>query len=118
MTQDMTLNARLDRLRQRFIQTYYSRHDELEVLLDASLQSGLARNSMAEAEMILHKIAGSAGSLGMAQLGDAARSVETFIRAHLAQPEPDFEAMQAALNAYLDVSMDVCNPTERLLNVG
>lgn len=118
MMQDLAFDARMDRLRQRFIQTYYARHDELEVLLDASLQSGLSQNSMTEAEAILHKIAGSAGSLGMAELGDAARAVETFIRAHLASPAPDYALMRHALNAYLDVSMDVCNPTERLSNVG
>lgn len=118
MTQDMSLTARIDRLRQRFIQTYYARHDELEVLLDASKQPDQARQSLLDAEMILHKIAGSAGSLGMAELGEAARTVETFIRAHLAQQDPDFGLMHEALNAYLDVSMDVCNPTERLMNVG
>ena len=105
------MQTTLDRLRDRFLSHHYARHDGLEILLDDMRQDKDAVAAAGKAEAVLHKIAGAAGSLGLADLGKAASLTETFLREQIAQPDPDLAAMCEALDAFLDVSLQVCNPT-------
>ena len=109
----MTLpfDAALNRLRDSFLSHHFSRHDQLEVLLDAIRNGSAAATAAADAEAVLHKIGGAAGSLGLGDLGQAASLTENFIRLHLACPEPDFSLIGDAVDAFLDISLQVCNPT-------
>ena len=101
----------LDRLRDNFLTRHFTRHDRLEVLLDTIRHGQDAKAAAAEAEAMLHKIGGTAGSVGLAELGIAASLTENFIRLQLAAPALDARAMAEALDAFLDVSLQVCNPT-------
>ena len=105
-------------VRHRFLQIYWTRHDELEVLLDRSGHTGEAIDAMRDAAAILRRITGSAAAIGLDDLADAARLVETHIRTRMAEQIIDFHEIRRVLNAYLDVSMQVCNPTERILDAG
>jgi hypothetical protein len=63
----------------------------------------------------MHKIAGTAGSVGFKKLGDAAQQVEVFFRDHpTSKGSADRAAMVQVLNAFLDVSLGLCVPLEQL----
>ncbi|MFZ3582889.1 Hpt domain-containing protein [Loktanella sp. DJP18] len=111
MTELPHLDRTLGPLRDRFIAHHYARHDGLELLLDAMRRHDDPATCAASAEAVLHKIAGAAGSLGLPELGRAASLVETFIRGQLAAQVQDHDAICDALDAFLDVSLQVCNPT-------
>ena len=103
-------------VRQRFLQIYWTRHDELEVLLDRSGYPGEAIDAMRDAAAILRRIIGSATAIGLDDLVHAAQLVENHIRTRMAEQIIDFHDIRGVLNAYLDISMQVCNPTERVLD--
>ncbi|MBS1300767.1 hypothetical protein [Loktanella sp. SALINAS62] len=110
MTQSMSDSVYKGRMQQRFIRNYYARHDALEILFEA--------RGYRDALAILSDVYGSANSLGLTALGQAADAVHRFMTQELASDAPSERAMHAALNAYLDVSMEFCNPTERYLAAG
>lgn len=112
MTDHPHFDRTLGPLRERFLASHFARHDGLELLLDAMRRHDDAAASAAKAEAVLHKIAGAAGSLGLPELGRAAFLVEGFIRDRLAAPVQDHAAICNALDAFLDVSLQVCNPTD------
>ena len=112
MTIQPSFTTALDALKDRFLTHHFDRHDRLELLLEQMRKGHDAEASARQAEALLHKIAGAAGSLGLAELGKAAMLVETFLRAHLATQPQDFAAIGDALDAFLDVSLEVCNPTD------
>ncbi|MCB5200787.1 Hpt domain-containing protein [Loktanella sp. TSTF-M6] len=107
MTQTTVNPVYMGRMQQRFIQNYYARHDALEVLFEAKAY----RDALA----ILSDVHGSAEALGLTALGQAAALVRDFLTTELNTAEPSDRLMHTALNAYLDVSMEFCNPTERFL---
>jgi len=98
------------RIRERFVVLHHERHDRLEVLL-AGLQHGCAvADGLAEARSILHKIGGTAGTLGFMAFGTAAREVEYLIDIHLEGHGPDAAEIIRALDRLLDDSLRVCVP--------
>jgi chemotaxis protein histidine kinase CheA len=105
-------DAGMSRLKKRFVQTHYERHDRLEDLVAMMQQSNPPANAAQEAEGILHKIAGTAGSVGFKELGEAALQVEVFIRDHAASNQA---AIVHKLDAFLDVSLAFCDPIEQLM---
>jgi chemotaxis protein histidine kinase CheA len=107
--------AGMSRLKKLFVQTHYQRHDRLEYLVTKLQQAESPAATAAEVEDILHKIAGTAGSVGFKKLGDAAQQVEVFFRDHpTSKGSADRAAMVQVLNAFLDVSLGLCDPLEQL----
>ncbi len=105
-------NAGMSRLKKRFVQTHYERHDRLEDLVAVMQQANPPTSAVQEAESILHKIAGTAGSVGFTELGEAALQLELFIRD---QTHTDHVAIAQRLDAFLDVSLAFCDPIEQLM---
>ena len=99
------------RMRGNFVAVHHERHDRLELLLEQVAKSGDPLPAIAEAEMILHKIAGAAGTFGMIDLGLCARQVEGLIRSKRAAGALDRDTLFNALDAFLDISLEICNPT-------
>ena len=93
-------------LREHFLSGYYARHDMLEVFLESE--------RFAAAAQIANDIAASARRVGLPRVEAAARVTGDFLRDEISAPEPDRFAMRRVLNAFLDISMQVCNPTERI----
>ena len=111
MTVQEQQDAMMEKLRRRFLINHFARHDTLELLLDAMRRGDDPVARAREAEAVLHKIAGAAGSLGLPELGQAAFMVEAFLRDHLAATPPDVDTICDGLDAFLDISLQVCNPT-------
>jgi chemotaxis protein histidine kinase CheA len=106
--------AGMSRLKKLFVQTHYQRHDRLEYLVTKLQQAESPAATAAEVEDILHKIAGTAGSVGFKKLGDAAQQVEVFFRDHpTSKASADRAAMAQVLNSFLDVSLGLCDPLEQ-----
>ena len=107
--------AGMTRMKKLFVETHYQRHDRLEYLVTKLQQAESPAVTAAEAEDIMHKIAGTAGSVGFKKLGDAAQQVEVFFRDHpTSKGSADRAAMVQVLNAFLDVSLGLCVPLEQL----
>ena len=87
-----------------FLRGYHARHDALEI----HLESG----SFAAAVRETRDISRNASDAGLSAIGRAADMTGTFLKEELAQEMPDQAAMHRALDAFLDVSLQVCNPTE------
>jgi chemotaxis protein histidine kinase CheA len=105
-------DAGMSRLKKRFVETHYERHDRLEDLAVTLQQTNPPASAAQEVESILHKIAGTAGSVGFKELGEAAQQVEVFIRDHAASNQA---AIVKVLDAFLDVSLEFCDPIEKLM---
>ncbi|UTH46619.1 Hpt domain-containing protein [Loktanella salsilacus] len=108
-------DAGMSRLKKRFVETHYERHDRLEDLAVTLQQTNPPASAAQEVESILHKIAGTAGSVGFKELGEAAQQVEVFIRDHAASNQA---AIVKVLDAFLDVSLEFCDPIEKLMPQG
>ena len=106
MTQVVDQSQFTQAMREHFLSGYYARHDTLEVLLESE--------RFAAAAQITSDIATAARRAGLARVENAARMTGEFLTTELSLPTPDRFAMRRVLNAFLDVSMQVCNPTERL----
>ncbi len=105
----------MTRMKKLFVETHYQRHDRLEYLVTKLQQAESPAVTAAEVEDIMHKIAGTAGSVGFKKLGDAAQQVEVFFRDHpTSKGSADPAAMVQVLNAFLDVSLGLCVPLEQL----
>jgi HPt (histidine-containing phosphotransfer) domain-containing protein len=64
--------------------------------------------SLAAAQSTLHQIAGTAGSLGFAELGTSARACEIEIIAHLEGPDADLAICPVELISRLDKFVSDC----------
>ena len=126
MTRVLREMPELLRIRERFVEMHHDRHDRLEELLEATRRDVDAEAALLETRRILHKIAGTAGTLGFAALGTSAREVEYLIDTHLDgcgfQPDQGVAVINpatakeeragiiAALDVLLDDSLRVCVP--------
>ncbi|MGB7242612.1 MAG: Hpt domain-containing protein [Sulfitobacter sp.] len=77
------LQAGLGLVRQRFLKTLDTRLDHMEALLVSTDLPNDRKQALAELAREAHKIAGSAGTLGFANLGRLAARVENSIETHL-----------------------------------
>ena len=112
---ESSFEAGMSRLKKRFVQTHFTRHDRLEYLIATLQQADPPAEAAAEAEGILHKIAGTAGTVGFTELGEAALQVEVFIRDRSKSTRAsDRDAIIQVLDAFLDVSLGFCDPLEQL----
>lgn len=103
MTQVLDQSQFRAAMAERFLSSYHDRHDALEI----HLESG----TFDEAARVASDIADNASFAGLSTIGSAASMTGTFLREELAQACPDIPAMHNALDAFLDVSLQVCNPT-------
>lgn len=83
MTVENTLLPGLERIRLRFLDMLVERLSDLERLCREMAKDDPQSNALRELQSIMHKIAGSAGTLGLQDLGDTARICENQIIDHL-----------------------------------
>ncbi|SEN17232.1 Hpt domain-containing protein [Loktanella fryxellensis] len=105
---DADFDAGMLRLKQRFLQHHFERHEQLEALLEDWRRGEDAGSGPGIAEAVLHKIAGAAGSLGLQTLGDAAFVAERHLRDQRRSDRIDLTAAANVLDAFLEVSLQVC----------
>tara|TARA_R110002020_G_scaffold96067_2_gene230361 strand:- start:213 stop:581 length:369 start_codon:yes stop_codon:yes gene_type:complete len=82
----------LEAIQARFITLLQDRYIQIaQHALDAweAVSPAEARSNLAGAQAILHQIAGTAGSLGFAELGHKARACEVAIIGHLEKPDTE-----------------------------
>lgn len=90
----------IDRIRQRFLDLLEDRLDTLEDAMVEFEFPGTGHTSLARAQMILHKISGSAGTLGFERLGDAARNCEDGIITHIKTGKPSLDKLYRDLGDF------------------
>ena len=98
----------MNRLKSLFIRKLCERHDRLELLAEDLTEGVDPVETVAEVESILHKIAGAAGSVGLQALGEEASQVECLIRSQRAAGTCDVNGISAALDTFLEMSLDIC----------
>lgn len=92
----------LDQFRDEFALQVPSRVAEASDRLRACREEPANEAHVRELHRSLHKLAGSAGTFGMARLGDAARAIEQRLEQLLEQPDrtaADFDALAPAVAA-------------------
>lgn len=108
MMDQKRFDAMMLRMKQTFIVNHFDRHDQLESLLQVLQRNERPVQTIRQVEDMLHKIAGSAGSVGFQDLGASASLVECFIRDRRNDGQLDARMVAVALDAFLDVSLTVC----------
>ncbi|EAR50326.1 hypothetical protein OG2516_07263 [Oceanicola granulosus HTCC2516] len=102
-------SSALIRLRAGFLRVHVERHDRMEEILAAARAGEASSDDLSEAQTILHRIAGAAGSLGLAPLGDAARETELVFIAVLEDGQGEVQECITALDWFLGLSLDYCD---------
>ena len=100
----------LERIRARFITMLVERLDELEQLCDNMYADTPDVAALEMSKNILHKIAGSAGTLGMTTLGDAARTCENQIISFLDSSQPGLEHIFDSLGEFAELAEHLVEP--------
>lgn len=95
MTAAADLAPGLERIRARFLEMLDERLTEME-----RLSKDPSRESLLASQLILHKIAGSAGTLGLADLGERARICENQIISHLDSGAPRLRRVYRSLGRF------------------
>ncbi|MGO4915031.1 Hpt domain-containing protein [Pseudogemmobacter sp. W21_MBD1_M6] len=98
----------LERIRARFLVILAERQQELETLRDAMNRPEHCKAALKQAQFILHKIAGTAGTLGFPEFGAQARTIENQIIRHLDNAAPDLPLIVGNLDQFLDLSDALC----------
>jgi len=111
MTKIMAELPGIDRIRKRFVEMLADRQTQIAshglAAWDGKTVDEINSN-LAGAQAILHQIAGSAGSLGFEELGQAARDCEVRIVDHLAGPDADLAICPIELISALDSFVAAC----------
>ncbi|RYH00937.1 hypothetical protein EU805_15900 [Salipiger sp. IMCC34102] len=79
----LNMSGALDRLRARFLDAYPAQHAELERLFRLIRAGQGDRACLVEFTRILHRIGGTAGTIGLSALGKAAQEGEARLLRHL-----------------------------------
>lgn len=90
----------IERIKQRFLGLLKDRQATIAHHVLSAWDSTVAPDVVAHleaAQAVLHQVAGSAGSLGFDELGQAARDSENGIIAHLSCPETELAAIPTKL---------------------
>lgn len=101
----------LSRVRARFIEMLGPRQEQIALHAIAAWDGKTSEDicdNLDAAKGILHQIAGTAGSLGMAELGEAAHRCENEIIAHLKGPEASQAVCPGQLICNLDQFLEDC----------
>lgn len=91
------------RIRARFLELLIERQLGLQVCADTLRRSDPGRiqhAALRDCQAILHKIAGTAGIVGFAKMGNDARSCEDAIIGHLTSGLPDAAALLSLLDDF------------------
>ncbi|QQA42032.1 Hpt domain-containing protein [Pelagovum pacificum] len=99
----------MQRVRAAFLRVHVDRHDRLEELNLRLSSKRATSEDVREAEDILHKIAGAAGTLGLRELGDAARDVEILFLEAREAGFGDAGTLSRALEWFLNLSITHCD---------
>ncbi|MCB1342107.1 MAG: Hpt domain-containing protein [Pseudooceanicola sp.] len=91
----------LERIRARFLDMLVERLGDIDRLCDPELSGLGPREALEQVQAILHKIAGTAGTLGMTQLGDTARNGENTIISYLGTGKPGNEAVYRSVAEFI-----------------
>jgi chemotaxis protein histidine kinase CheA len=89
--------ARLSALQERFVISLRERLDRLDALVHAA-RSGSTDGALVEALVAAHRLAGTAGSYGHVEAGEAAAALEAALL-RISEGSPDPSAWDAALAA-------------------
>lgn len=101
----------IDRVRSRFLDMLEQRQSAIAAHALAAWDGQSLEDineNLASAQAVLHQISGSAGSLGWAELGKAARTCEMEIIAHLEGPDADLAICPGELIYHLDRFVTDC----------
>lgn len=101
----------LDKIRAKFIVLLGDRQMEIAKHALAAWDGqtvAQVNNNLEAAQYFLHQIAGSAGSLGLVELGQAAQECEGSIIAHLEGPDADLALIPDSLASHLDRFVAKC----------
>lgn len=107
----MDMVSGLERIRVRFLELLVTRQQSIArhtLLAYESQTLEEVNGNLAAARDVLHQIAGTAGSLGFADLGTAARTCENDIVAHLNGPDNDLALCPDALLVQIDDFVEQC----------
>ena len=102
-------------IRQKFLVRLAENQKDLEAcvaIIDGGSDDASVRQNIQSAVAILHKVSGSAGSLGFAELGVLAHNCERTIRATLDQDAPLGDADRNSVVTLLDDFIDACDQIE------
>lgn len=111
MTQgaENALKDQLKVVRERFISLLDERLDELEVLREHIDQGNNREEALKKIQFIVHKIGGTAGTLGFPETGELAVGAEDAIIRTLASggEQPTFEDTIKRIDAFLENAADI-----------
>ncbi len=101
----------IDRVRNRFLTMLLERQIKIAGHSVAAWEGETleeVNDNLAAAQAVLHQIAGTAGSLGFADLGEEARSCENAIIAHLKGPDAELAVCPTPIITDLDHFVSSC----------
>ncbi|MEW9919240.1 Hpt domain-containing protein [Marimonas sp. MJW-29] len=102
----------LERVRERFLTMLAERKERIATHALGAWEGETleeVNGNLASAQAILHQIAGTAGSLGFAPLGQSAHACENEIIAHLEGPDADLAICPGELIFFLDNFVGACD---------
>ena len=105
------LHTGLAPIRDRFLLLLSERQDSIQQNLELAIESDdLADQYLAHIEATLHKIAGTAGTLGFGELGDCAKATETYITSQRTNGVPQYQDIYLDIIAFLESSIETTCP--------
>ncbi len=108
---ELDLNTGLAPIRDRFLLLLSERQDSIQQNLELAIQSDdLADQYLAHIEVTLHKIAGSAGTLGFSELGDRAKATEANIISQRINGATQYRDIYFDIIAFLECSIEATCP--------
>ncbi|MBL3705474.1 hypothetical protein GI582_22490 [Sulfitobacter sp. BDSS02] len=94
----------IGRIRARFLDMLPDRLNELEEFFAEMDEDSLDMEALDQSQGILHKIAGTAGTLGLQELGDMARTCENNIVGLMKKGTPDLEQVFIDLGRFFAIA--------------
>ena len=105
------LHTGLAPIRDRFLLLLSERQDSIQQNLELAIRSDdLADKYLAHIEVTLHKIAGSAGTLGFSELGDRAKATEANIISQRINGATQYRDIYFDIIAFLECSIEATCP--------
>lgn len=98
------LQDRLKVVRERFLTLLDDRLDELEILRGHIDQQERRQEVLQRTQFIVHKISGTAGTLGFVEIGKLAAKTEETIIQFLSgkSPHPTFESTKQVIDCFIE----------------
>jgi HPt (histidine-containing phosphotransfer) domain-containing protein len=108
-TAEKILHEQLKVLRVKFIDILEDHVDALEVLLEKVDLKDERLQALQQAQFITHKVSGTAGTLGLTELGRLAAETENTIIQHLSakKSRPTLEDTKLVINNFIESADDL-----------